>query len=392
MKLLPYAAATVLLLAARVEAQETPGVPAAPAEVIPPKPIPVAKPAVEVSPPTTPFSPGSVAPAPPVPVAAPLDAVTEAELQQILSFLNERYVRPAALAEPERHRATVQGLLARLGPGAELLLAAAPVPDASLFRSEVLEARVGYMRLGTLGTSALAGLDAALRGFVEKHLEAVILDLRATPRSGDFALAAETVRRFAERGKLLFTLRGSAEREEPFTATGEPLYRGKLVVLTSSETAGAVEVIAATLRAQAGGMIIGQKTRGEAAEFAELPLPSGPVLRVAVAEASLPEGGPIFPGGVVPDLPIVVPAETTAAVLAQSAAGGISPLVYETERPRMNEAALMAGTNPELDALQIQQQMRGEKPKSPLRDAVLQRAMDFLTTVSIYEKGQRAKK
>ncbi len=53
----------------------------------------------------------------------------------------------------------------------------------------------------------------------------------------------------------------------------------------------------------------------------------------------------------------------------------------------MNEAALVAGLNPELDAAQLAQRTPGERPKPPLRDATLQRAVDLVTTVSIYEKG-----
>jgi hypothetical protein len=57
----------------------------------------------------------------------------------------------------------------------------------------------------------------------------------------------------------------------------------------------------------------------------------------------------------------------------------------------MNEAALVAGTNPELDAIQATQKAKGEKPKAALRDAVLQRAVDFITTIAIYERKPATK-
>lgn len=37
---------------------------------------------------------------------------------------------------------------------------------------------------------------------------------------------------------------------------------------------------------------------------------------------------------------------------------GMAPFVYETERPHLNEAALLAGTNPELDAAEAQHRNR----------------------------------
>ena len=116
-----------------------------------------------------------------------------------------------------------------------------------------------------------------------------------------------------------------------------------------------------------------------------MPLPSGQRLRIAVAEVALPENVSVFPGGVKPDVPVDVPQTTTAAVLKAALDGGVAPLVVETERARMNEAALVAGTNPELDAVQAAARAKGEKPKTALRDAVLQRALDALATIALFE-------
>jgi len=65
---------------------------------------------------------------------------------------------------------------------------------------------------------------------------------------------------------------------------------------------------------------------------------------------------------------------------------GMSPFIYEAERPHLNEAALIAGTNPELDAAEAAQQRRGHAPDRIPRDAVLQRAIDLVTSLAIYQK------
>jgi hypothetical protein len=52
----------------------------------------------------------------------------------------------------------------------------------------------------------------------------------------------------------------------------------------------------------------------------------------------------------------------------------------------MNEAALVAGTNPELDAFRAAQANKGKKTPPTLRDAVLQRALDAITTIALFEK------
>jgi hypothetical protein len=66
---------------------------------------------------------------------------------------------------------------------------------------------------------------------------------------------------------------------------------------------------------------------------------------------------------------------------------GMGPFVYQAGRPHMNEAALLAGTNPELEAAEAAQQRRGRAPeKPPAHDPVLQRALDVVTSLEIYQK------
>jgi hypothetical protein len=67
-----------------------------------------------------------------------------------------------------------------------------------------------------------------------------------------------------------------------------------------------------------------------------------------------------------------------------SAEKGLGPFVYETGRPHLNEAALMAGTNPELESAE-QRRGRAQANSTP-RDSVLQRALDVITSLEIYQK------
>jgi hypothetical protein len=69
-----------------------------------------------------------------------------------------------------------------------------------------------------------------------------------------------------------------------------------------------------------------------------------------------------------------------------SAEKGLSPFIYETERPHLNEAALLAGTNPELDAAEAAQRRGGRAQEKLPRDPVLQRAIDLVTSLAIYQK------
>ncbi|MDQ3621476.1 MAG: S41 family peptidase [Verrucomicrobiota bacterium] len=322
-----------------------------------------------------------------------VDSLTEADVAEFLKLLREHYVSPAAFGEKELARATILGVLERIAPGATIVAAptVAEATRSSPFRSEILEDRIGYVRLGSLTPEHVLELDASLQLFGSKSLQAVVLDLRATPRGSHFERAAEVCRRFCPKGRVLFTVRKpSARHEAILTSKEDPKWTGLLVALVDTDTAGAAEVIAAVLRAHTKAMVIGQRTRGEAVEYADVPLPGGKILRVAVAEVALPENVSIFPAGVKPDLLVEVPAETTEELLKRGLESGVAGLIAETERARMNEAALVAGINPELEALQELQRRKGERPKPPLRDAVLQRAIDFVTTVALYERKPRA--
>ena len=315
-----------------------------------------------------------------------VDSLTEADLARLLPLLREHYVDAARLSDVEVARATAQGLLGRFGNGVRILDApSAATAAASPFRSELLDGRILYLRVGAFNPENLAHCDTALRNGAGKPPGAVVLDLRATPPSNDFASAARLCERFSPKGKVLFTIRKpSAKREQMFTSREDPRFVGVLVVLVDPDTAGAAEVVAAVLRTSAKAMVVGQQTKGEAVEFTDVPLPSGKLLHIATAEVALPGDVDIFPSGLKPDLAVDVPQETTDTVLRMELEQGVAALVVESERPRMNEAALVAGTNPELETLAAAQRARTEKLKPPVRDAVLQRAVDFVTALAIY--------
>ena len=318
------------------------------------------------------------------------DAVGEEELRQIVEILRDNYLHPEALSETALARASLQGVLDRLGAGARIFSPGKNTEHrAGQFRSENLTSSVGYLRLGALNAENIAALDGALEAFAAKPPPALVLDLRATPHSTDFELAAECCRRFVPKGRVLFSIkRPKANDEEILTSREDPRWRGLLTVLVDGNTAGASEIIAAVLRTHLGAYVIGQQTKGEAAQFEELPLAGGRVLRVAIGEVTLPDATPVFPGGLTPDLIVNVPQEKTDEVLQLAMnSAGVAPLVLEKARARMNEAALIAGTNPELDEMQQIHKLRakGEEPVKLPRDEVLQRALDFITSIGVYE-------
>jgi hypothetical protein len=312
------------------------------------------------------------------------------DLQSVITLLKSNFTNPDAITDIELNRATVEGLLVRLPRGVMLLPGKENVPIAapSAFYGEVIAGSIAYVRLGSLNNANLQALDKSLSTFAGKKVNALIVDLRATQATDDLALAAEFAKRFCPRGKTIFTLRKPAGRQDRgFNSDRDPAFRGLVMVLADDDTAGAAEAIAAALRFYDKALVIGQPTAGRAAEYSDLPLPTGKILRLAVAEMVSPEGRALFPEGVKPDLPVEMSLADKRQIFQLSGEKGMNPFVYEAGRPHMNEAALLAGTNPEVEAAEAAQQRRGRAPeKLPPHDPVLQRALDVITSLEVYQK------
>jgi carboxyl-terminal processing protease len=318
-----------------------------------------------------------------------VNSLGPADLQAVITLLKSNFVDPDAITDTELNRATVEGLTARLPRGVMLLPGKENVPAVpqSTLYSEIIAGHIGYVRLGSLNSANLQTLDKALSGFSGKKMNALILDLRASGMTSDLALAAEFAKRFCPRGKMIFTLRKPAGRQDrAFNSDRDPAFRGLVMVLADSETAGAAEAIAAALRFHDKALVIGQPTAGRASEYSDLPLPNGKILRLAVAEMISPEGRSLFADGVKPDLPVEMSPADKRQIFQSSSEKGMGPFIYEAGRPHMNEAALLAGTNPEVEAAEAAQQRRGRAPeKSPPHDPVLQRALDVITSLEVYQ-------
>lgn len=336
-------------------------------------------------------------PAPPAPSPSATPTMKElvnslgpADLQAFIALLKGNFTDPDAITDTELNRATVEGLLVRLPHGITLLSGKESVSAAApgAFYSEVVAGRIGYMRIGSLNNANLQAFDKAITGFVGKKVNDLIVDLRASPATNDLPLAAEFAKRFCPKGKPIFTLRKPAgHQDRVFSSEREPAFRGLIMVLTDGDTAGAAEAIAAGVRFYNKALVIGQPTAGRAAEYSDLALPDGKILRLAIAEMISPDGSSLFPEGLKPDLPVEMSLAEKHQIFQSSSEKGMGPFIYDTGRPHMSEAALLAGTNPELEAAEAAQQRRGRAPEKPApHDPVLQRALDVVTSLEVYQK------
>jgi hypothetical protein len=317
-----------------------------------------------------------------------VNRLNQSGLQQVIEQLRSSYVDANALTNQEINQATVEGLISKLGPGVSIETKAETekVSPNRPFKTDLILKQFGYVRLGSLEAQNLSQLDDALADLRAKGATGVILDLRTMPAGSEFDLAAAISDRFVPKGKVLFKLIGSKENgERVFTSTIEPIFSGPIATLVSSDNAGTAEAIAGALRNQVRSLIIGQKTSGRAVEYAHYPIEDRLVLTLAVSELLIPGSPPIFPNGLSPDIVVPFSKQQQDNVLALTDRNGLDDYIFDEERPHTNEAALVAGRNPDLDVYENYQPLGKAAQRKP-KDIVLQRAVDFLTTIGVYRK------
>jgi hypothetical protein len=64
----------------------------------------------------------------------------------------------------------------------------------------------------------------------------------------------------------------------------------------------------------------------------------------------------------------------------------MTPFETEASRPHLNEAALISGRNPELEAMEAAQRRKTNPEKGGVHDAVLQRGLDLVTSIGVFQK------
>jgi hypothetical protein len=330
------------------------------------------------------------------PPPAGVDALSGDDVAKAIAALKESYVQPGALSEPDLERATLQGLLDRLAPEVSLVAGTAGAETASPFYSEDYQGKTGYLRLGALTQENIAKAREALKDWSGKSVGAVVLDLRGTPPSSDYGAAADLARLFCAKGTEMFSLVAGKEAAAPgsspaltgtaYSAEGEPVFHGVLVVLVDGSDSEAAEAVAASLQKCAKALLVGDRTAGGAFEYRDYPL-GGAVLRVAVARVILADGKEPGEEGLKPDID-VAPGPAPKETLMQSVtAKGVESVTEEHDLPHLNEAALVAQSNPEVDELEAE--ASGRKPEEGLIDRQLEQALDLVTSIGVFEGKER---
>lgn len=298
-------------------------------------------------------------------------------MQTLFRTLRESYIRQDDLSWDALNRAALAGMVQHLGPGAVLVENQAAGRQQPLAQ-ELLTPEIAWLRPGAFTEAELPVLDKALTELEKTTASLLILDLRCPVPHAPVSGAAGFLSRFTEEGADLCSVRLPGQEPQALKSASPVKWKKKVVLLVDEESCNCAEIIASVLKGLSNPLIAGAATPGAAAQFRDVPLTEAVTLRFAEG-AVLVGGKTLFGAPVVPDFPLRSDAAAKRQVITESATGGMARHVFEKERPRLNEAALVAGTNPELPQRIAETEKRAtEFDAPPVIDRVLQQTVDLL--------------
>jgi carboxyl-terminal processing protease len=234
--------------------------------------------------------------------------------------------------------------------------------------SRVEEPGIGYVKITSLTEGRAELVKAQLADLVSKGAQKIVVDLRGAA-NGKIQDGVTIANYFVGSGTLARVL-GKADKEaQKFEADPKKvIFTGPLVVVTDRSTAGAAEVIAAAVRDQKRGEVVGERTFGAGSEQQMFSLSDGGALLLTTAKYA-PGSGKAF------------------------MEEAINPTV-KVERPAEAEVVLPDGDDEDEDRPEQQQQPQATtppKPAPPAEDVQLKKAFEIIRQ-STTTKGQAEQK
>lgn len=235
----------------------------------------------------------------------------------------------------------------------------------SIRKAEILEDKIGYIRLSVFQERSAKDLEDALVELEKKGMDSLILDLRNDP-GGLLNVAADVTGKFLPSGEMIVYTKGRDKRQNmEFKAKDKkPRTEYPLVVLVDQGSASGSEIVAGAIQDHKRGIIVGTKTFGKGSVQTVIPLPDGSALRLTTSKYYTPGGRSIHGQGIIPDI-----------------------VIEREERNKEEAKAKPEEVFEKLEETPPVDNKEGAKPsvKKEEYDNQLQRAVDIIKTMKIYK-------
>jgi carboxyl-terminal processing protease len=210
---------------------------------------------------------------------------------------------------------------------------------------------VGYLKVTSLAEGKANEIKTQLSELVAKGAQKIILDLRGAA-NGTLDEGVAVANHFVGSGTLARIIGKGGKETKTYPADAKKvIFNGPLAVLIDRSTAGAAEIVAAAVRDQKRGELVGERSFGTGSEQQLFPLSDGGALLITVAKYAPANGKPFMDEPVNP---------TT-----------------KVDRLAEPEVVLPDGDDDD-DAAEQQQPQTAPKPEAPVEDVQLKKAVEIL--------------
>lgn len=227
--------------------------------------------------------------------------------------------------------------------------------------SRIEETGVGYIKITSLVANKSVEVKAQLSDLVSKGAQRVVLDLRGTA-NGTLQEAIAVANLFVGSGSLARVIGKGGKEADVFNADPDKVvFNGPLAVVIDRSTSGPAEIIAAAVRDQKRGEVVGERTFGSGSEQQLFSLSDGGALLITVSKYAPGSGKPFMEEPVNPTIKV--------------------------ERPTETEVVLPDGDDDDAEDRADQPQATLPKPEQPAEDVQLKKAVEVVKQATARSQG-----
>jgi carboxyl-terminal processing protease len=178
---------------------------------------------------------------------------------------------------------------------------------------------VGYVRIPSFNAKTPGSLHDALTDLADKHVRALVLDLRGNP-GGSFDDSVAAASELAPAGASIASVNKRGKVEPIALRAGTPapmLLDLPVAVLVDHDTSSSAELLAAAVQELRHATLVGARTHGKWSVQRIEDLPNGYAIKITVGLFASPSGKSYDGTGVAPDVEVDAPSEAIQKALSE---------------------------------------------------------------------------